>query len=82
MDLSARKFLGLMAGGAVMSAVALGMASPASAGPGCSSGGSPWGGGGFCDIDYGADGSYLHCERVYVLGFGGENCYRVYPPRP
>ena len=81
MVLSVRKLLGLLAGGAVMAAVALGMASPVSA-AGCQSGGSPWGGGGYCDTDYRADGSYMHCEEVYVMGFGGTNCYRVFPPRP
>ena len=45
---------------------------------GCGSGGRPWGGGGYCDSDYRPDGSYMHCEAVYVMGFGG-NCYRVSP---
>ena len=22
----------------------------------------------------------MRCDTVYVLGFGGTNCYRVYPP--
>ena len=67
--------------GTFLVAGAIALATPASA-VGCASGGSPWGGGGFCDTDYRPDGSYMHCERVYVLGFGGENCFRVYPPRP
>jgi len=25
------------------------------------------------------DGTWLHCETVYVLGFGGTNCFRVKP---
>src|SRR6476619_6648188 len=39
------------------------------------------GGGGYCDSDYTPDGSYTHCETVYVMGFGGTNCYRVFPPK-
>jgi hypothetical protein len=27
------------------------------------------------DTDYAPDGSYMHCETVYVLGFGGTNCF-------
>ena len=66
--------------GAVAGGVAL--ATPAQA-TGCASGyGGGFGGGGYCDFNYGADGSYTHCESVYVLGFGGQNCYRVFPPAP
>ena len=54
---------------------------PPSQATGCGSGGSPWGGGGFCDTDYRPDGSYMHCESVYVMGYGGENCFRVFPPK-
>lgn len=36
-------------------------------------------GGGFCDGQPAADGTWLHCETVYVLGFGGTNCFRVRP---
>lgn len=36
-------------------------------------------GGGFCDGPTGPDGTWLHCETVYVLGFGGTNCFRVRP---
>ena len=36
-------------------------------------------GGGFCDGAPAADGTWLHCESVYVLGFGGTNCFRVRP---
>lgn len=49
---------------------------------GCMSGGGWGGSGGYCDFNYGPDGSYTHCERVYVLGWGGENCYRVHPGVP
>lgn len=35
-------------------------------------------GGGRCDNPSdAADGSFMRCETVYVLGFGGTNCYRV-----
>lgn len=27
----------------------------------------------------GPDGTWMHCETVYVLGFGGTNCFRVRP---
>jgi hypothetical protein len=81
MVLSVQKLLGLLGGGALMAAVALGMASPVSA-TGCQSGGSPWGGGGFCDTDHWADGSYMHCVDVYVMGYGGSSCGRVCPPPP
>lgn len=36
-------------------------------------------GGGFCDGPPAPDGSWMHCETVYVLGFGGTNCFRVRP---
>ncbi|AYD82049.1 membrane protein [Mycobacterium phage Saguaro] len=36
-------------------------------------------GGGFCDGPPAADGTWMHCEHVYVLGFGGYNCFRVRP---
>ena len=36
-------------------------------------------GGGYCDNPAGADGTWIHCESVYVLGFGGQNCFRVRP---
>jgi hypothetical protein len=59
------------------------LASPAANAQGCASGyGGGFGGGGYCDYDYAPDGSYMHCETVYVLGFGGTNCFRVYPPAP
>jgi len=39
-------------------------------------------GGGRCDSPPGPDGSFIRCDTVRVLGFGGTNCYRVYPPAP
>lgn len=60
----------------------LAVAAPSQA-EGCASGsGGGWGGGGYCDFDYWPDGSYMHCARVYVMGFGGESCNRIYPPAP
>ena len=60
----------------------LALAAPAQA-EGCASGsGGGYGGGGYCDSDYWPDGSYMHCVQVYVLGFGGASCNRVYPPAP
>ena len=79
--LHARKFLALIALGALLAFSYMAAAAPANA-VGCSSGGSPWGGGGYCDTDYWPDGSYMHCVTVYVMGFGGSQCNRVYPPAP
>lgn len=59
----------------------LALAAPAQA-EGCASGNGGWGGGGYCDTDYAPDGSYNHCVTVDVMGFGGSQCNRVYPPPP
>lgn len=68
--------------GTFLAAGAIALAGPAAA-TGCGGGGAGgFGGGSYCDSDYRPDGSYNHCESVYVLGFGGWNCYRVYPPAP
>lgn len=57
------------------------LASPeAEAMPGqCGQGFAFGSGGGFCDGPPAPDGSWMHCETVYVLGFGGTNCFRVRP---
>ena len=34
-------------------------------------------GGGWCDGPIQPDGRWLHCESVYVVGFGGTNCFMV-----
>jgi hypothetical protein len=34
-------------------------------------------GGGRCDSPPGPDGMFTRCDTVYVLGFGGTNCYQV-----
>lgn len=36
-------------------------------------------GGSQCDGPIAPDGSFQRCTSVYVLGFGGWNCYTVYP---
>ncbi len=67
----------LMCGGVV----ALSQAPPASA-DFCTSGIVPTTQWKSCDYPPQADGSYIHCDAVYVFGFGGRNCYRVFPPPP
>jgi hypothetical protein len=65
-------------GAAALIGGGLALAAPSQA-QGCASGYAAGNGGGYCDFDYAPDGSYTHCETVYVMGFGGTNCYRVYP---
>jgi len=45
----------------------------------CAYGNGGFGGGGFCDYAPNPDGTWMHCETVYVLGFGGTNCFLVRP---
>ncbi len=45
----------------------------------CMSGSGGFGGGGFCDSAPQSDGSFYHCESVYVFGIGGRNCFWVRP---
>lgn len=74
------RFLLSMAAGAVLAASGLAWASHADAMPGqCGQGFAFGSGGGFCDGPVGPDGTWLHCETVLVLGFGGTNCFRVRP---
>ncbi len=55
-------------------------AGTASASPGqCGQGYAMGSGGGFCDGAPRADGHWYHCETVFVLGFGGTNCFWVHP---
>jgi hypothetical protein len=73
--------------GSVAAAYAIGLAqaSVVHADPcgGGGGGGGGWpGGGGYCDSAPYADGSYDHCINVRVLGFGGWQCNRVFPPAP
>ena len=60
----------------------IGLAGPASADGFCGGAVVLGNGGGRCDHDQEPDGSFMRCDTVYVLGFGGTNCYRVYPPPP
>jgi hypothetical protein len=71
-------------GVAALSAGGIALAAPAGAdcGGGGNGGWTPWGGGSYCDGNTYPDGSYDHCVSVTVLGFGGSNCWRVYPPEP
>ena len=57
------------------------LASPeAEAMPGqCGQGFAFGSGGGFCDYPPRPDGTWYHCETVYVLGLGGTNCFYVRP---
>ena len=71
----------LIVGGLMALAISLGMAAPTNASPpGCEYYDGDWRKG--CDFDYQADGSHMGCEVVLVLGWAGENCYRVYPSAP
>jgi hypothetical protein len=56
------------------------LATPASADPVCGNAIVMGNGGGRCDSAPNPDGSFTQCDTVYVLGFGGTNCYTVYPP--
>lgn len=42
----------------------------------CGSGGAFGSGGGYCDT-FLPNGDKYHCESVYVLGFGGQNCFVI-----
>lgn len=62
-------------------AIALGHA-PAAKADFCSSGIVPTTAWSVCDYPPDEDGSYIHCDTVYVFGIGGRNCYRIFPPEP
>nr|WP_081288693.1 hypothetical protein [Mycolicibacterium conceptionense] len=69
-----------MAAGAVLAGTGIGYAGHANAAPGqCGSAIVGGNGGGFCDYPPRPDGTWYHCESVYVLGFGGTNCFYVRP---
>jgi hypothetical protein len=71
-------FIGFGALIAVNAFIGLLAAPSATAVPGqCGYGNAGYGGGGFCDGAPWPDGSFYHCEAVYVLGFGGQNCYQA-----
>ncbi len=69
---------GLFVGGSVIAAVN----APTAEADGCSSGTVPTTSWSVCDYGYLPDGSHTHCDAVFVLGFGGWNCYPVPPPPP
>lgn len=76
-----RRILALLWLGAVlMFASALILLPKSDASPGqCGQGFGFGSGGGFCDYPARPDGTWYHCETVYVLGFGGTNCFNVRP---
>ncbi|MEU9806810.1 hypothetical protein [Mycobacterium sp. NPDC050853] len=76
-----RKLLATLGIAAALAAGSITLAGPAAAAP-CGNV-VVWGnGGGVCESDFAPDGSFNRCDTVYVLGIGGTNCYRVYPPAP
>ena len=77
-----RKLISAVAIAGALAAGGIGLAGPASADAPCGGAVVLGNGGGRCDYDQGMDGSFMRCDTVYVLGFGGTNCYRVYPPPP
>jgi len=80
-----KRIVGTVIGSCLMAAAALGvgpvsMIPAAHAVPGQCAGGYALGNGGaFCDFDAWPDGSFMHWERVCVLGFCGENTFRACP---
>lgn len=86
MTLTTRRRIGLL--GAVMVASAILSPIPAQAAPafntcvpGHASGGALGNGGGYDDSCL-PDGTKWHCETVYVMGFGGTNCFFIPPGDP
>lgn len=70
----------ILAVGAALATTAMIVVPAAQASPGqCGQGYGGGSGGGFCDGIPQADGSWYHCETVYVMGFGGTNCFWVRP---
>ena len=86
-----KKFVGglVIASGltGVIGGGAMALAGPASAAPlgapvpvdACRSLNIMGSGGTSCDSDWAPDGSFTRCDTVIVLGFGGTNCYRMFP---
>ena len=77
-----RKLITAMAIGGALAAGGIVVAGPASADGLCGGAVVLGNGGGRCDYDQRPDGSFTRCDTVFVLGFGGTNCYRVSPPPP
>ena len=70
--------IGLFAGGSMVAVAS----APAAKADYCSSGWVPTTSWSTCDYPLDPDGSHIHCDAVFVLGFGGRNCYRIFPPPP
>ena len=82
-SMRARVAAGLLSVAALcgLGAIATQQAPEASANP-CGGAVVSGSGGSQCDGPMAADGSFERCTSVYVLGFGGWNCFRVFPPPP
>jgi hypothetical protein len=77
-----RKLISALGISAALAAAGIAVAEPASAMGPCGGAVVLGNGGGRCDYDQRPDGSFTRCDTVYVLGFGGTNCYLVSPPPP
>jgi hypothetical protein len=75
-----KKFISTVAITSALLGCGVALAGPAGADPGCGGAVVLGNGGGRCESAPDPDGSFVRCDTVYVLGFGGTNCYRVYPP--
>jgi hypothetical protein len=75
-----RKIISSVAITTALVAGGVALAGPANADPVCGGAVVLGNGGGRCESTPDSDGSFVRCDTVYVLGFGGTNCYRVYPP--
>jgi hypothetical protein len=73
-----RKFVGAVSIIGALSGCAIAVAAPSSA-DNCFNISVPGSSGTRCDSPPNPDGSFTQCDTVNVLGFGGRNCYTVYP---
>jgi hypothetical protein len=76
--LNMRKFVGAVSIIGALSGCAIAVAAPSSA-DNCFNISVPGSSGSRCDSPPNPDGSFTRCDTVGVLGFGGRNCYTVYP---
>ena len=75
-----RRTLAAALAGGVIAGTGLAWAGHADAAPGQCGNAVVFGsGGGFCDYPPQPDGTWYHCETVFVMGFGGTNCFYVRP---
>ena len=77
--LQMRKFVGAVSIIGALLGCAIALSAPSSASPMCSRTFVLGSGGSRCDSPPNPDGSFTQCDTVDVLGFGGRNCYTVYP---